>query len=421
VTALRISGQVAGSAPRSSFALRAPSSRRLLFGLPRDLLAAGAFALLALAVVCGCKTAPSVAPQTPPSVTVAHPLGRSVSDYFDFTGNTAAINSVTLVARVEGYLEKIHFTDGAVVRKGQLLFTIQQDQYKAQLQQAIANVAAQKAALWHAKVEFERYSRLLKQDAATQTEVDQWHYKRDAAVADLLAAQAQVEIAKLNLSYTTVTAPFDGRIGRHLVDPGNLVGAMGKQTALAEINQINPLYVYFTINERDLLKIIQRRRTAPGELEKYAPLIPVYFALSNEEGYPHEGRLDFASISVNPTTGTLQLRGIFPNPELTVLPGLFVRVRVKSPQQHNALLVPGDALSFDQQGEYVLVVNAKNVVERRTVKTGFQVGDMMVVESGLKPDDWVIVEGLLQAIPGREVAPQRTTLRARSDKANAGG
>jgi len=401
--------------------LRAPSSCTLLFGLRRDILAAGALALFALAVVGGCKTAPSVAPQTPPSVTVAHPVGRSVSDYFDFTGNTAAINSVTLVARVEGYLEKIHFTDGAVVRKGQLLFTIQQDQYKAQLQQAIANVAAQKAALWHAKVEFERYSRLLKQDAATQTEVDQWHYKRDAAVADLLAAQAQVEIAKLNLSYTTVTAPFDGRIGRHLVDPGNLVGAMGKQTALAEINQINPLYVYFTINERDLLKIIQRKKTTPGELEKYAPLIPVYFALSNEEGFPHEGRLDFASISVNPTTGTLQLRGIFPNPELTVLPGLFVRVRVKSPEQHNALLVPGDALSFDQQGEYVLVVNAKNVVERRTVKTGFQVGDMMVVESGLKPDDWVIVDGLLQAIPGREVTPQRTTLRARPDRANAGG
>jgi RND family efflux transporter MFP subunit len=381
----------------------------------------GTMAFFVLALVCGCKTAPTVAPQAPPSVTVAHPVGRSVSDYFDFTGNTAAINSVTLVARVEGYLEKIHFTDGAVVKKGQLLFTIQQDQYQAQLQQAVANVAAQKAALWHAKVEFERYSRLLKQDAATQTEVDQWHYKRDAATADLLSAQAQVEIAKLNLSYTSVTAPFDGRIGRHLVDPGNLVGAMGKQTALAEINQINPLYVYFTINERDLLRIIQRKRTTPGELEKYAPLIPVYFALSNEEGYPHEGRLDFASISVNPTTGTLQLRGIFPNPELTVLPGLFVRVRVKSPERHHALLAPGDALSFDQQGEYVLVVNDKNVVERRTVKTGFQVGDMMVVESGLKAGDWVIVEGLLQAIPGRVVAPQRTTLRARSDKPAAGG
>jgi RND family efflux transporter MFP subunit len=370
--------------------------------------------MLTAAVICGCKTAPEVAPLPPPSVTVAHPVTRAVSDYFDFTGNTAAINSVTLVARVEGYLETIHFTDGAVVRKNQVLFTIQQDQYQAQLQQAQANVAAQKAALWHAKVEFERYSRLLKQDAATQTEVDQWHYKRDAAQADLLSAEAQVVIAKLNLDYTTVTAPFDGRIGRHLVDPGNLVGAMGKQTPLAEINQINPLYVYFTINERDLLRILKRKQTSPNELQQYARYIPVYFALSNEEGFPHEGHLDFASISVNPTTGTLQLRGVFPNPELTILPGLFVRVRVRSPQEHNALLIPGDALSFDQQGEYVLVANAKNLVERRSVKTGFQVGDMMVVEKGLKADDWVIIDGLLQAIPGRQVTPQRSTLHAGS-------
>jgi membrane fusion protein, multidrug efflux system len=387
----------------------------------RNLFPITAMAIFALALLCGCKTAPVAAPAAPPSVTVAHPVTRAVSDYFDFTGNTAAINSVTLVARVEGYLEKIHFTDGAVVRKGQLLFTIQQDQYKAQLQQAVANVAAQKAALWHANVEFARYSRLVKQDAATQTEVDQWHFKRDAATADLLAAQAQVVIANLNLSYTTVTAPFDGRIGRHLVDPGNLVGTMGKQTALAEVNQINPLYVYFTINERDLLKIMQRKKTTPEQVARYAGLIPVYFGLSNEEGYPHEGRLDFASISVNPTTGTLQLRGIFPNPELTVLPGLFVRVRVKTPEQHDALLVPGDALSFDQQGEYVLVVNGKNVVERRTVKTGFQVGDMMVIEDGLKAGDWVIIDGLLQAIPGREVSPQHSVLRARSASAASGG
>ncbi|HZY59906.1 MAG TPA: efflux RND transporter periplasmic adaptor subunit, partial [Candidatus Binataceae bacterium] len=341
----------------------------------------------------GCKGASTAPPPPPPSVTVAHPVPREVADYIDFTGNTAAIDSVTLVARVEGYLEKIHFTDGALVKKGQLLFTIQQDQYKAQLQQAQANVAAQKAALWHAKVEFARYSGLLKEDAATQTEVDQWHYKRDASAADLLAAQAQVVIAQLNLSYTTVRAPFDGRIGRHLVNPGNLVGTMGQQTALAEINQINPIYVYFTINERDLLRIIKRTKASPGEIEAQTRVIPIYFGLSNEDGYPHEGRLDFASISVAPTTGTLQLRGIFPNRDLTILPGLFVRVRLNALQKRPALLVPGDALSFDQQGEYVLLVNDQNMVERRSVKTSFQVGDMMVVDSGLKPGDWVIVEG----------------------------
>jgi len=369
--------------------------------------------LLMAFVATGCKGPATAPPPPPPNVTVANPVSRAVADYIDFTGNTAAIDSVTLVARVEGYLEKIHFTDGALVKKGQLLFTIQQEQYEAQLQQAEANVAAQKAALWHAKVEFARYSGLLKEDAATQTEVDQWHYKRDAAVADLLSAEAQVIIAKLNLSYTTVTAPFDGRIGRHLVNPGNLVGTMGQQTALAEINKINPIYVYFTINERDLLEIIQRTKASPGQIEAQTRVIPIYFGLSNEEGFPHEGRLDFASISVAPTTGTLQLRGIFPNPGLTILPGLFVRVRLNALKKRDALLVPGAALSFDQQGEYVLVVNDQNVVERKGVKTGFQVGDMMVIDSGLKPEDRVIVDGLLQAIPGREVKPEEKKIENR--------
>jgi len=195
-------------------------------------------------------------------------------------------------------------------------------------------------------------------------------------------------------------------MGRHLVNPGNVVGAMGQQTPLAQIDQIDQIYVYFNINERDLLRVIERRKGDGGPpIEQRR--IPVFFGLANEEGYPHEGRLDFASISVAPTTGTLQLRGIFPNTDRTVLPGLFVRVRVPALEKRNALLVPGDAVSFDQQGEYVLVVNNKNVVERRGVKTGPQVGGLLVVGEGLKPDDLVIIEGVLQAIPGRRVTPQR--------------
>ena len=267
-------------------------------------------------------------------------------------------------------------------------------------------MAAQKAALWHANTELARYTALLKEDAATQTQVDQWRYQKESAEAGILNAQAQVELAKLNLSYTTVRAPFDGRIGRHLVNPGNVVGAMGQQTPLAQIDQIDPIYVYFTINERDLLRVIERQKPAAGPtLEQRR--VPVYFGLSNEEGYPHEGRLDFASINVAPTTGTLQLRGIFPNSDRTILPGLFVRVRVPALQKRDALLVPGDAVSFDQQGEFLLVVNEKNVVERRGVKTGPQVGELLVIGEGLKPDDLVIVEGVLQAIPGRTVNPQR--------------
>jgi len=362
-------------------------------------------------VASGCRDTPSSSTTAAPAVTVANPVAQTVADYLDFTGNTVATNSVTLVARVEGFLEKVQFTDGAWVKKGDPLFTIQQDQYKAQLQQAEAQLASQKAALSHAITELARYTALVKEDAATQTEVDHWAYQKEAAEAGILAAQAQIEIAKLNLSYTTVKAPFDGRMGRHLVNPGNVVGAMGQQTALAQIDQIDPIYVYFTINERDLLRVIERAKrvsTAPIDQRQ----IPVYFGLSNEQGYPHEGRLDFAAISVAPTTGTLQLRGIFPNRDRTVLPGLFVRVRVPALQKRDALLVPGEAVSFDQQGEYVLVVNNRNVVERRGVKTGFQVGSMLVITEGLKPDDLVIVEGVLQAIPGRVVTPQRAAKNA---------
>src|SRR5262245_18502771 len=242
----------------------------------------------------GCRENTSGSTVAPPVVIVAKPTTQTVTDYLNFTGNTAPTDSVTLVARVEGYLEKNHFTDGSWVKKGDVLFTIQQDQYKAQLQQAEAQLASQKASLSHAITELARYTALVKEDAATQTEVDHWAYQKEAAESGILAAQAQIEIAKLNLGYTTVKAPFDGRIGRHLVNPGNVVGAMGQQTALAQIDQIDPLYVYFTINERDLLRVIHRAKrvsTAPIEQRQ----IPVYFGLSNEQGYPHEGRLDFAA------------------------------------------------------------------------------------------------------------------------------
>ncbi len=375
-------------------------------------------ALLSFAFITGCEK--PAAPPPLPVVTVERPVVQSVTDYLEFTGNTAATDSVTLVARVEGYLQAIHFVDGSVVHKGDLLFTIQQDQYKAQLQQAQAQVAAQAAALWHAKQEFARYSNLLREDAATQTDVDHWHYERDATQAGLIGAKAQVQLAALNLGYTSVIAPFSGRIGRHLVNPGNVVGAMGQQTSLAQIDRIDPLYVYFTINERDLLRILSRQKAMPTT-PLAARAIPAYFGLSDEKDFPHAGQLDFASISVSPTTGTLQLRAIFPNHSFTVLPGLFVRVRVPAEQRRDALTVPGSALSFDQQGEYLLVVNNQNVVERRSVKSGAQVGDNLVIEDGLKPDDRVIVEGLLQAIPGRIVKPQQAIVRKSGQAPLAGG
>jgi len=235
--------------------------------------------------------------------------------------------------------------------------------------------------------------------------VDRWHYERDSRRAAVMAAEAQVALAKLNLSYTQVTAPFNGRMGRHLKDPGALVGA-GEKTLLAEINQIDPIYVYFSINETDLLRV--RGKKPPSAEEEMKKAYPVYVGLADEEGYPHKGYLDFAAISLNPTTGSLQLRAILRNPDAVILPGLFARVRVPVAEEKSALLVPDTAVGYDQLGPFVKVVNAKNVVERRTVKLGNQVDNARVVLEGLQDDDWVVVAGLLRAMPGKEVSPEQS-------------
>lgn len=356
-----------------------------------------------LGMLSACEQGNTYKPPPPPEVTVTKPVWAPVNNSLEFTGNTQALHTVQLRARVEGYLEKILFQEGDIVEEGKLLFVIQQNTYDAKLKEAQAQLLAAKARLMHSETEFVRFTGLLKQNAAAQTDVDRWHYERDANRADVMAAEAQVELAKLNLGYTMVRAPFSGRVSRRYKDPGNLVGA-GEETVLAEINEIDPIYVYFTISEQDLLRV--RGSAPPGGDKAYKqPDVPVSVGLANEEGFPHQGRLDYAGIQVDTTTGTLQLRATLPNPDYQILPGLFVRIRSERPSTEQGLHVPEEAVGFDQAGPYLMVVDDKNVVARRGVTLGPKSGRLYAIRSGLAEQEWVVVNGLLRAIPGRSVTP----------------
>jgi RND family efflux transporter MFP subunit len=334
---------------------------------------------------------------------VAQPVQRTVTDYLELTGNTQAIKTVQLVARVSGYLEKVLFQDGQIVKKGQLLFLIQQNTYQNTLRENEAQILLQKAQLDYAEKQLIRYSNLLEQKATSQENVDNWRYQRDSAQANLQAAEAARDLNRLNLSYTEITAPFDGRIDRRLQDPGSLVGS-GQNTVLAEVNQIDPINVYFTISDLDLARLVKEAHWTPGQAN--AKKWPVFAGLTSEEGYPHQGHLDFASISVTPTTGTLLLRGIFSNPDGKILPGLYARLRVPV-KKGPALLVPQEAVGYDQRGSSVLIVNEHNAVQRVSVRTGTLVAHLQVIEEGLTGKEWVVIKGLQKAVPGRQVTPER--------------
>lgn len=408
--------------------------------------------VLALAVA-GCGKANSYVEPPPPGVTVTFPTQRNVTEYLEFSGMTQPAETVEIRARVKGFLKERHFTEGAEVKQGQLLlvideepFFIQRDAAKtrlreaeAALQQAIVSkareVAAAQVNVSQAQVQLARQEeirirQLYDKKVSTAADLDQASATLKAREAELesaksnhdqvlatyetsvLSFRAQVEAAQiavknaeLDLSYCRMTAPINGRISRINVDVGNLVGD-GQSTVLATIVKLVPMYAYATISESDLLRTPALKSVGTSTDGTVAEPVPVELGLANQSGFPTAGVIDYSDPGLDPETGTLRMRGVFANSDRTLLPGMFVRMRVPVAEHSKALLVPERALGTDQSGQYVLVVDQEDMVQYRSVQIGVSVGGLRVVDGQLTVNDQVITEGLLRARPGAKVDPQ---------------
>jgi RND family efflux transporter MFP subunit len=365
-------------------------------------------AAMAMAALTGCEDKNTFVAPPPPKVDVAAPVQRAVTRYVEATGNTAPIKNVDLVARVQGFLQSIDYQDGTFVKQGTQLFTIEPETYKLKLDQAQAAEAGAQASLRQAEADYKRQSDLVQRQAVSQATLDNSTSNRDNAQANLQQAQANTRLAEVNYGYTKVSAPFDGVVSAHMVSIGELVG-VSSPTQLASIVAMDPIYVNFTVNEQDVLRIraeAGRRGLTAADMKQ----IPIQVGLQTEAGYPHEGKLDYVAPTINQSTGTLAVRGLVPNDKRVLLPGYFVRVRVPFTQEKDALLVPDTALGSDQGGRYLLVVSGDNIVEQRKVQIGPVDNGLRVIESGLKPDDRVVIAGLLRVIPGQKIDPQMTKI-----------
>ena len=352
-------------------------------------------ALSAVVLLSGCdkKTTAKVSP--PPVVTVAKPVSQDVRSFEIFDGNVAAYLSVDLEARVPGFLTKIAFDDGAYVKKDQLLFVIEQDQYAQQ-------VNLTRAVFQEAKIEITRQKALLKDNATSQAAVDK-------AMSVYLQAEANLKLAQINYGYTEVRAPFDGLMGRHLIDVGNYLGSSPQGVKLATIQKINPIYVYFSINERDLLKY-QKRFGTENERKSQVNKLPVHVQLQGEDGFPHTGTLDFAANLLSTSTGSLQLRAELPNNNFSLLPGLYAKVRVEYGESRLAVLIPNTSVLTDQQGDYVFVIDDAKKAIRRNIKRGQRFAPLVEVTSGLAATDTIIINGFINVRDGLVVNPELSTV-----------
>ena len=354
-----------------------------------------AFCALIIAVSCSVAAAQGTAP--PPAVSVTPVVSREVTETIDYIGRLTAVDKVDVVARVPGFLEERKFKEGQYVMKGDLLFRIEQATYKAAVEQARANVAKAKATEVNAKLQFERGKELVRNQNIPQATLDQRAADEEAAQASVMEAQAALDQAEINLGYTEIRSPIDGRIGLAIFTEGNLVQpSSGK---LATIVSQDPIYVTFQVSQRNLLDYFRRRAEDPGKNTH----VNLRIKLPNGTIYPHAGLSDFLDVQVDPTTDTVTVRATVPNPEHVLIPGGVVGVTVARGAPKSALAIPQAAVLLDQAGRYVLVVDAAKKLEQRRVTTGVEQGRNIVVTDGLKEGELVIVEGIQKVRPGQTV------------------
>jgi RND family efflux transporter MFP subunit len=364
------------------------------------------------AALAGCKRPTPPTQNTGPQVVpVAKPVQRPVTEFVEYTGRADAVETVGVKARATGYLIRAPFTEGAEVKKGDLLFEIDPKPYEAQLAQVEAQVRVAEANLVLAQASYNRVKNLTGTAAVSPQEVDQARAAADAADAQVRAARATAEVYRLNLGYTKVTAPIDGQVSRYYYTVGNLVSQ--DQTLLTTVVSTDPMYAYFDMDERTLLRIrtaINQGKIQPSEGSGNE--LAVLMGLEGEDGFPHRGMVNFVNNVVNPSTGTIAVRGLFPNPKpehgrRLLSPGMFVRIRLPIGQPHPALLVVDRAIGSDQGLKYVYVIDAdKKVRYRRVTTVALEDDGLRVIEDGLKPDELVAVGAIQQLRPGMDVEPE---------------
>lgn len=355
-----------------------------------------------------CRHSEPAAAPPPPKVTVSQPIVQEIIEWDEYTGRVEATESVEVRARVNGYLQSIHFKDGAIVKKGDLLFVIDPRPYQAELDRVTAELQLNQARLELANSDHARAQKLLQFRAISQEEADTRAATEQQAQESVEAARAAVKAAKLNVEFTRVTAPITGRISRKLVTEGNLInGGTAEATLLTTIVSMDPIYVYFEADERSYLKYLRLSKNGKGPNSREARS-PVYLALADEKGFPRKGYLDFLDNRLDPRTGTMTARAVFSNPDLALTPGLFGRVRLQGSTSYEAVLVPDEAVGSDQAQKFVFVINGDNTVEYRMVQLGPLVHGFRIIREGLKPNDWFISNGVQRvARTGVTVTPEK--------------